>query len=89
MSVYAGVRDALDGLEDDWRKRLALTLALALDDAPKASDAKELRSLMAELTGDEGTQEVDAEDELRARRAARIAAAKSGKRPAADDVGGA
>ncbi len=56
-----------------WRATLARTLAVALDDVPNASMARELRALMHEIVDGVEPEEVGVADDLRARRAARIA----------------
>lgn len=58
-----------------WQREIAEALGSAMDDAPNAATAKELKTLMLELTGDQSVAEVDLGDDLAAQRAARIARA--------------
>lgn len=71
--------------EDDWRAELARTLATQLDERPQAAMARELRQTLTEL---EASIEPDRGfvDELRARRAARIAAAQFSPDPLRGDA---
>lgn len=77
MSVRSHIDAALKDRPDDWRSALARTLADALDDEPNASMARELRALMNNILDDMQPAETSKADELRARRAARIAGAKA------------
>lgn len=75
MSVLSSVVVALDDAGvSGWQREIAEALASALDDAPNASTAKELKALVLELTGDAAEEKVDVGDDLEAKRAARRAA---------------
>lgn len=77
MSMVDEVTKALQTASGEpWERELALTLAHGLDESPSnASASRELRSLMASLTGTKRAVEVDDVDELAKRRAARRARA--------------
>ena len=77
MSMVDEVTKALQVASGEpWERELALTLARGLDDSPSnASASRELRVLMASLTGAKQAVEVDDVDELAKRRAARRARA--------------
>lgn len=76
--VYAAVHKAIAELpEERWTSvdaTVALTLAEALDNqVGGAAAAKELRSIMASLCGEVEPPEASKSDDLRAKRAARLA----------------
>lgn len=72
MSVFATVVEALDSAAvSGWRREIAESLAVAMDDAPNASTAKELRALMVELTAGAIEKKVSTSDDLASKRAAR------------------
>jgi len=75
MSVLSEAASALDlaGVTG-WQRELAVSLAGAMDEAPNASTAKELRVLMLELVGERRVEAKDVADDLAAKRAARRAA---------------
>jgi hypothetical protein len=75
--VFASVAAVLAG-QEGWRVTLALTLAKDLDRQPNASVARELRTLMHELAEDAPAEETSVPDQLRARRAKRVADSKAG-----------
>jgi len=75
--ILAGVRQVLEGLPEDWRFHLAIALATALDEAPNASMARELRSVMGEIEKAIPPEVSSVSDDLRARRAKRVARAAS------------
>lgn len=72
-AVDAALKDAPDG----WRKTLARVLADALDVEPNASMARELRAVMTEIAESQKPEVSSVADDLRARRAARIAEAEA------------
>jgi hypothetical protein len=81
VTVLSSVRSAIRPRAKElplWQRQLALALAGSMDERPSASTAKELRSLLEAMLGDEASvpeaKVVDATDELIARRAARRAA---------------
>ena len=75
MSVFEAVKAEIEGLSVPlWKRETALVLATALDTAPNASTAKELRALMDEI-GAKPVTAGDVSDDLAAKRAARRAAA--------------
>lgn len=73
MTVSEAVSDALEGRLEDWRTTLARTLAAALDAEPNASMARELRALMTAIEEGAEPEVSSVADDLRARRARRIA----------------
>lgn len=73
MSVSVAVSAALESHPEDWRTTLARTLAAALDSEPNASMARELRALMAAIEEGAEPEVSSVADDLRARRARRIA----------------
>ena len=77
MSVLSSVIEALDSAGvSGWQREIAEALAAALDDAPNASTAKELKALVLELTN--GVEaKADVSDDLASKRAARRIAASS------------
>lgn len=77
MSVLSAVSEALEGKPEDWRTTLARTLASALDSEPNASMARELRALMTAIEEAEAPEVSSVADDLRARRARRIAEAEA------------
>ena len=77
MKLHADVAEALRNAPDDWRKTLALTLAAEIEAVPNASMARELRSVMAAIDETLVPDEVTTVDDLRSRRASRIAGAAS------------
>lgn len=80
MTVLSTVNRALKGATvQPWQVEVARSLARAMDEDPNAALAKELRLLMAELTGAGGGKAVvkDVSDDLAAKRAARRRAAGS------------
>jgi len=75
VTVLSEVEPVLAGLvAEEWQKALVRSLASAMDDAPNASIAKELRLLMAELGASDAKPKGDVSDDLAAKRAARRAA---------------
>jgi hypothetical protein len=79
-SVREAVSAALSGEPGDlWQRELAFALAVAMDEQPTASVAKELRALMSELgvSGAISEPKGDVSDDLAAKRAARRSAAAS------------
>ncbi|HMA26069.1 MAG: hypothetical protein ACM33U_09165 [Solirubrobacterales bacterium] len=76
MSVLSQVQKTLKATGcSDWRAELARKLARALDHEPNASMARELRALMGQIEASEESSGDRTVDDLRARRAARIARA--------------
>lgn len=73
MTLHKTVSDALTDVPKDWRTELALTLAASLDEEPNASMARELRALMNAIEDAKEPEVSSSADELRARRAARLA----------------
>jgi hypothetical protein len=78
--VHAAVEAAISLLstqeQTSWRAELARTLAYQLDEDPNASNARELRALMKEITDESGSDvKGDLSDDLASRRANRIARA--------------
>jgi transcriptional regulator GlxA family with amidase domain len=73
-TLRAWVDVALEAIVDDWRTALARRLADELEVEPNASMARELRALMAQIDA-ERPEVRDAGDELRAKRAERLAQA--------------
>lgn len=78
MTVLPSVRTALDAAKvTGWQRDLAESLAEAMDDSPNASTAKELRTLMVELTDGAVEKKADTSDDLAAKRTARRSASGS------------
>ena len=72
MSVLGEVAGALDAAGvSGWRREIAESLAAAMDDAPNASTAKELRLLMVELVDGSVEKRATTSDDLASKRAAR------------------
>jgi hypothetical protein len=80
MSVLSAVVAALDAAKaTGYRREIAEALASALDDPDRvnASTAGKLDALMSDLTGGAVKAEVNASDDLAAKRAARRSASGS------------
>lgn len=84
MTVRTAVEAALSACEPSWRVEVARTLADALDEAPNASMARELRAVMHDIAEATEPEESSVADDLRARRAARIKAAAPEERSAVE-----
>lgn len=83
--VRGQVDRALHDVPEDWRTELAQTLAAAMDEDPNASMARELRALMREIEEGVPADDSNIEDDLRARREARLAAAENQERAGGGD----
>ena len=81
MSVFASVEADIATLpeasRDSWRVEVARALAKEMDEKPNASFARELRAVMKELRADVPVAKGDVSDDLKSRRAARLAASGS------------
>jgi len=77
VSVEAELGKLPDAAQSSWFAQLARTLARSLDDQPNASMARELRSLMKDISESSALAgaEVDLGDDLARRRADRISKA--------------
>jgi hypothetical protein len=82
-TVLSTVRSALTGQPvAPWQRHLALALAGSMDERPAASTAKELRTLLTEILGEDAAKAqaakaVDPVDDITARIAARRASSGS------------
>ena len=75
MGVRASIEAELAGVPAGWRVELARALADEIDEKASASNVRELRNVMVDITERVAPAVKDLGDELGSRRAARIAAA--------------